>query len=162
MARFFNSSILHLFGVIYENVKIKSWNQVVLTFSKWCYAIISNFYELHCYIYNFIDNNPFLANFEMSQSLLFLMKMSSRTFSSPKLSLGDWIWHCLHENCPKYLPDITTWTCNIAYLIPQLFSRFKNYKLHWFSNSFPLWISAFIDTGLQLMKKIDPNSNAHT
>ena len=36
----------------------------------------NNFYELHCYVYSFICNNQFLANFVMSQSLLFLMNMS--------------------------------------------------------------------------------------
>ena len=38
----------------------------------------SNFYELHCYVSNSIYNNQFLANFEMSQSLAFLMNMSIR------------------------------------------------------------------------------------
>ena len=35
-----------------------------------------NFYELYSYVYNFIYNNHFLANFEMSQGLPFLMNMS--------------------------------------------------------------------------------------
>ena len=35
----------------------------------------SNFYELHCYVSNFIHNNQFLGNFEMSQSLPVLMNM---------------------------------------------------------------------------------------
>ena len=35
----------------------------------------NNFYEMHCYVYNFISNNQFLANFEMSQSLPFLTNM---------------------------------------------------------------------------------------
>ena len=38
--------------------------------------LFSNFYELYCEVSNFIYNNQFLANFEMSQSLPFLMNMS--------------------------------------------------------------------------------------
>ena len=45
----------------------------------------SNFYELQCYISNFIYNNQFLANVEMSQSLLFLMNMSTSTNLSKTL-----------------------------------------------------------------------------
>ena len=36
----------------------------------------SSFYELHCYVTNFFYNNQFLAHFEMSQSLPFLVSMS--------------------------------------------------------------------------------------
>ena len=38
----------------------------------------SNVYELHCHISNFICNNQFLANFEMSQSFPFLMNKAIR------------------------------------------------------------------------------------
>ena len=36
----------------------------------------SSFYDPHCYVSEFIHNNQFLANFEMSQNLPFLMNMS--------------------------------------------------------------------------------------
>ena len=39
-----------------------------------------NFYEFHCCLSNFIYNNQFLANFEMSQSLPFLMNISENIF----------------------------------------------------------------------------------
>ena len=32
----------------------------------------SNFYELHYYVSNFINNNQFLTNFEMSQLAFFI------------------------------------------------------------------------------------------
>ena len=36
----------------------------------------SSFYDPHFYVSEFIHNNQFLANFEMSQNLPFLMNMS--------------------------------------------------------------------------------------
>ena len=42
--------------------------------------LASNCYELHCYVSNFIYNNHFLANFEMSQSLPFIMNMFLSNF----------------------------------------------------------------------------------
>ena len=56
----------------------------------------------------------------------------SRTFCSPKLSLGSWILRCLCDNFPKYPPDIILRTSVIVYLIPQHFLWFKNCKLYWF------------------------------
>ena len=53
----------------------------------------------------------------------------SRTFCSPKSSLGSWILYCLCENFPEYPSDIHNTNSNNSYLIPQHFSGFKNYKL---------------------------------
>ena len=38
----------------------------------------SKFYKLHCYVSNFIYNNQFLANFEMSQKYLWVHLMFVR------------------------------------------------------------------------------------
>ena len=57
----------------------------------------SNFYKLHCYMSNCIFNNQFLANFEMSQSLPFLMNMFLYLLSEMSISLvgveesGRWL-----------------------------------------------------------------------
>ena len=53
----------------------------------------------------------------------------SRIFCSPKLSLGNWILHCLCKNFLEYPPDMIIQTSVIVSLIPKHFSRFKNYKL---------------------------------
>ena len=64
-----------------------------------------------------------------------LKNARSRTFQSPKLSLGSWISHFICENFPEYPPDIIIPASIIVYLIQQHFSWFKNYNLHWFWNS---------------------------
>ena len=47
----------------------------------------NNFYELYCYGSNFVYNNQFLANFEMSESLPFSMNMSLGLANTKKLKL---------------------------------------------------------------------------
>ena len=55
---------------------------------------------------------------------------------SPKLSLENWILHCLRENFPEYPRDITIRILMIVYSIPQHFPWFESCKLYWFWNLF--------------------------
>ena len=51
----------------------------------------NNVYELHCYVSNFVYNNQFLAKFEMSQSLPFLMNMYVHNVFKTFVTVFRWI-----------------------------------------------------------------------
>ena len=91
-----------------------------------------------------------------------------RTFCSPELSLKNWILHCVRENFPEYPPDITIQISTIVYLIPQLFSWLKSYKVL-IPKFFPggsfastKTIRALLDMNPLLMMKMVAKSNART
>ena len=74
----------------------------LLPFRNKVMQLSSNFYDLHCYGSDFIYNNQFLANFEMSQSLHFLMNISN-TF---KTDIGESDYNWIHRVGPKILTEI--------------------------------------------------------
>ena len=67
-----NVTLLSISYYLLKTMKIKQYSHF-----RNVTQLPSNFYELHCYNSNFIYNNQFSANFEMSQSLPFLMNMSN-------------------------------------------------------------------------------------
>ena len=95
----------------------------------------SNFYELHCYVSNFIHNNQFLGNFEMSQSLPVLMNMfiSPLIFFVYLLSLSAFVSFFDAFYFPSQLCS-TFFLCLSSIKFPLLFalSSFCIYVFYYF------------------------------
>ena len=74
----------------------------------------SNFYELHCYLSNFIYINQFLAHFGMLQSLPFLMNMSIYI-----LLFSLYYVTFFHKNKQRFSIQTTLLKCGQIFSLPQ-------------------------------------------